>query len=116
MPAKGSTQGRSSGHLKQLAEARANKFSSCENIPEPSLQELLVSSGVKLQAAEAKHKSLESALHTEQKQCALLYKILDAERKHSAELSAALYAEKQQSEQLYQNLRVERYARQRGQS
>src|SRR5436305_1518128 len=130
MPPKASAQGRSSGHLKQLAEARANKFSSCENIPEPSLQELLVSSEVKLQAAEAKHKSLESALHTEQKQCALLYKALDAERKnsmelsvaldaerkHSAELSAALYAEKQQSEQIYQNLRVERRARQRGQS
>jgi len=130
MPPKGSTHGRSSGHLKQLAEARANKYSSHESTPEISLQELLVSSEARLQAAEAKYKSLESALHTEQERCALLHKALDAERKnsmelsvaldaekkHSAELSAALCAEKQQSEQLYQNLRVERRARQRGQS
>jgi len=47
MPSKASAQGRSSGHLKQLAEARANKFSSCESIPELSLQELLVFSEAK---------------------------------------------------------------------
>src|SRR3982751_2847057 len=79
MPPKASTQGRSSGHLKQLAEARANKSSSCESTPELSLQELLVSSEAKLQAAEAKYKSLESALYTEQEQCALLHQALDAE-------------------------------------
>jgi hypothetical protein len=127
---KGSTHGRSSGHLKQLAEARANKSSFCDSIPELTLQELLVFSEARLQAAEAKYKSLESALHTEQKQCALLHKALDAERKNSMELSVALNAkkknsaelfavlcaERQQSEQLYQNLHMERHARQRGQS